>query len=172
MGYVWSLTFPFSRKTNRHPISHQIFLSLTSNQFFTVSEDKLWCTVRALKWYLARTKSLRGEVSQIFISTTKPHGAVSPDTISRWIVKAIQSSNSEWPTTPGGSIHAHDTRAVSTSWAFMKGVPLQDILQAAAWKTPSTFTSCYLRDVMQTHGRVAQASLSSATPSGSTPQQG
>ena len=128
----------------------------------SVQEDKLWCPVRALKWYLARTKPLRGSTSQLFVSTNRPHAAVSRDTVSRWIVRAIHSANPNWlPDTP---VHAHETRAVATSWAFFKGVPLPDILRAAAWKTPSTFVSCYLRDVLQAEGRVGRSVLTAAAP--------
>ena len=127
--------------------------------FSSVPEDKLWCPVRALKWYLARTKTLRNTISQLFMATTPPQRSVSRDTISRWIVRAIQLAVPNWTSSAESTPHAHDTRAVATSWAFFKGVPLQDILQAAAWKSPSTFVSCYLQDVLQT-GRMA---LSTAT---------
>ena len=137
--------------------------------FSSVPQDKLWCPVRALKWYLAQTKPLRGDTTQLFISTNKPHKAVSADSISRWIVTAIQASIKDWPKVPDIRVNAHDTRAMTTSWAYFKGVPIQDILQAAAWKTPSTFTSCYLRDVLQAEGRTGRTALSiGASKEGST----
>jgi hypothetical protein len=54
------------------------------------------------------------------------------------------------------SITAHDVRAVSASWVFFRGVPMEDICKVVCWKTLSTFTSCYLPDILQrdsAHGR-------------------
>ena len=63
----------------------QIFLpSLSAHS--SVMQDKLWCPVRALKWYMDRSSSLRTS-PDLFISTVAPHSRVSPKTISRWIVK-------------------------------------------------------------------------------------
>ena len=57
--------------------------------FSSVEEDKVWCPVRALKWYLSRTKSLRSS-SDLFVTTTAPHRAASKDTVSRWLVECIK----------------------------------------------------------------------------------
>ena len=46
---------------------------LTKNQsesFSAVADDKLWCPVRALKWYISHTASLRAGHKQLFITTT------------------------------------------------------------------------------------------------------
>ena len=83
----------------------------------------------------------------------------APDSVSRWIVKAIQSSTPNWPTSTGIVAHANDTRAAITSWAYFKWVPLMDILQADAWKIPSTFLACYLRGVLQSEGPAAAPTL-------------
>ena len=61
------------------------------------TDDKFWCPVRTLKWYLARTKELRGATYQLFINTVRPHHAVSRDTIARWIVSAIKFASVNWP---------------------------------------------------------------------------
>ena len=45
--------------------------------------------------------------------------------------------------------HGHDLRGVSASWAKFHNARLSDILEAAAWKSQSTFTSCYMKDVFQ-----------------------
>ena len=57
----------------------EIFLpSLASHS--SVEEDKVWCPVRSLRWYLDRTKSLRSS-SDLFVTTTAPHRAASKDTV-------------------------------------------------------------------------------------------
>ena len=48
----------------------------------SVTGDKLWCPVRALKWYLDRTKTLRNSTC-LFIAMQAPHQAASAVTISR-----------------------------------------------------------------------------------------
>ena len=123
----------------------------------SVSEDKLWCPVRALKWYLHRTKDIRTS-DNLFVSINSPHGAVSPDTISRWIVQAIKAGG--MPTILTQKVRAHDTRGMASSWALFQGVPLADILKAAYWHNPNTFTSCYLSDVLSNEAAFASAVLS------------
>ena len=145
-----------------------IFIPEIASILSSVRSDKLWCPIRSLKWYLERTKPLRGTCDQLFISTTPPHGPASKDTIKRWIVSAIKSANPDWLSDKDigsqGPIRAHDVRAVSTSWAFFRGISFAEISQAACWKGPSTFTTCYLRDVLQNEGAFGRAVLSASQP--------
>ncbi|XP_071846033.1 uncharacterized protein [Apostichopus japonicus] len=113
-------------------------LSLASD----TAEAKLWCLVRALKWYLHRTKDLRFSQA-LFILPTSPHSAASKETISRWLVQAIRlHAETDQP------IRAHDIRGLAASKALFQGVPVDDILRAASWKTPSTFVASYLTDTV------------------------
>lgn len=57
-------------------------------------------------------------------------------------------------------VRAHDTRGIASSWALFQGVPLDDILKAAYWHNPNTFTSCYLSDVISSEAAFASAVLS------------
>ena len=41
-------------------------------------------------------------------------------------------------------VRAHDTRAVSFSWALLFGASLKEIQQAAFCSNPNSFISCYL----------------------------
>ena len=135
--------------------------------FSSVADDKFWCPVRALKWYISRTKTLRAGHSQLFIATTPPHQPASRDTISRWLISAIRraTDTKTMDTGADGPVRAHDVRAASTSWAFFKGISIGDITQAACWKTPNTFTECYLKDVLQAEGRAWRAVLEAASRS-------
>ena len=87
------------------------------------SEDGPWCPVKCLKFYLARTKNLRGGVDQLFITTTKPHKPASKVTLSRWIVALVRRAYFELDR-PAPQTRAHDTRAQSSSWALYSGRPL------------------------------------------------
>ena len=113
--------------------------------FSSISEDRLWCPVRALKWYISRTKDIR-KSTQLFVSSTSPYGPVSSDTISRWIVQGIRAGGTK--AISSGSVKAHDTRGVAASWALFQGVALEEILQAAYWASPNTFIAHYLKDVI------------------------
>lgn len=119
----------------------------------SVREDRLVCPVRALKWYIHKTKALRSS-DALFILPRAPFSAASKDTISKWIVRTIQphASSSE-------TVRAHDLRGQASSVAWFEGIPLPDIMLAASWKTPSTFVSCYLKDVISQKGSFASSVL-------------
>ncbi|WP_411016617.1 hypothetical protein, partial [Salmonella sp. s51944] len=119
--------------------------------FSSVPDDRLRCPVRALKWYLDRTKDLRTS-DQLFILTREPFGPASKSTISRWIVETISPSAS-------GPVWAHQVRGQAASRALFAGVELQDIIKAAAWKTPSTFVKCYLSDTLAAETAFGRAAL-------------
>ena len=152
MELIWILKIQFFAKNQSLDFSPpDIFVpSLTS--FSSIAEDKWWCPVRALKYYIARTEPLRGDIKQLFIMTIQPHHQASVTTIARWLSEAIQCPSAH----QGSKSQAHETRSVSTSWAHMLGVPISEIMKAACWKNPSTFTSCYLKDVLQTEGRMGR----------------
>ena len=78
----------FAKNQTASSGSVEIFLpSLASHS--SVEEDKVWCPVRSLRWYLDRTKSLRSS-SDLFVTTTAPHRAASKDTVSRWLMDCIK----------------------------------------------------------------------------------
>ena len=122
----------------------------------SIAEDKLWCPVRALKWYMSRTRHLRS--SQLFIATIVPHNAVSHDTISRWLVEAIKLTGDKGLCP--GPVRAHDTRGISASWALFNGASLDQIQQAAYWANSNSFITCYLKDVIAHEAGFATSSLS------------
>ena len=130
----------------------EIFLP-TIDSVSTIREDKRWCPVRALKWYVDKTKHLRTS-DRLFILPGRPFTPAAKDTISRWIVDLIRPHS-----LPGESVRAHDVRSHATSRARFRGIPLGDIIRAAAWKTPSTFASVYLTDTLSAEGNFSRAAL-------------
>ncbi|XP_063955551.1 uncharacterized protein LOC135154172 [Lytechinus pictus] len=141
--------------------SIEFFLAPLSD-LSSVTEDKVWCPVRALKWYLDRTKTLRNS-DQLFVTSCEPFAAASRDTISRWIVEAIKSAGDDAllsDTRP----RAHDTRSIATSWALFNGVALDDILRAAFWRSSNSFTSFYLKDIPSGEALYASSALRAAAP--------
>ena len=100
--------------------------------------DKVWCLVRALKWYLDRTKEKRSS-TYLFVSSIEPFKAISKASISRWLVECISMAGPE--ALVSGRFRDHDTMSVSSSWALFKGAYLKDIQQAVYWSSPNTFIS-------------------------------
>ena len=117
----------------------EIFLPAIST-LSSVVEDKVWCHVRALKWYVDRTKSIRAS-SSLFVASIAPHKEVATSTLARWLVECIKMAGTEAFLTD--RVRAHDTRAVSSSWALFNGASLKEIQQAAFWSNPNSFISCY-----------------------------
>ena len=139
--------------------SVEIFLPSLAT-FSSVPEDKLWCPVRALKWYLKRTCELRSS-SDLFVTTTAPHRAASKDTISRWLVECIKLSGED--SLRVGPVRAHDTRSLSIPPGLSSMELLwsknQQIFKAAFWSNSNTFIACYLKDVIAHEASFASASL-------------
>ncbi|XP_071484026.1 uncharacterized protein [Diadema antillarum] len=129
----------------------------------SIAEDKVWCPVRALKYYWARTKDRRSG-DQLFVVTKEPFSAASKDTISKWIVAAIKAAGPE-ALSPGVAPRAHDTRGISASWALFAGVSVEEIQKAAYWRSPNSFISFYLRDVPAAVPSFSRAALLSAAKS-------
>ena len=131
----------------------EIFLPSLSS-FSSVSEDKVWCPVRALRWYLDKMKHKRTS-SSLFVTTIEPFRSASKTTIARWIVEYIKSAGSD--ALLSDRVRAHDTRSVSSSWALFIGASLQEIQAAAFWSNPNSFISCYLKDVLRGEASFATA---------------
>lgn len=99
------------------------------------------CVVRALKAYEVATVDIRPQsVRQLFITLTKPHGAVSTPTIERWVSWVMQEAGIVTP-----HFRAHSVRGAMASKAFSLGVRLEDILNAADWSPDSTFKRFYFK---------------------------
>ena len=90
----------------------------------------------------------------LFISVRKPHHAVKPATIGHWLKKTM-----EWAGIDTAIFSAHSTRGAATSKAKAAGVSIPDILKAADWSTPSTFSRFYHRPVPLTGLKFGQGVL-------------
>lgn len=129
--------------------------------FFSIREDDLLCPVRALKTYIKMTKHLRAGSNKLFIYYKKnQHNPASKDSISKWIVNTIKIAYTDKSLE---GVRAHDVRSFSSSWALFQGIPIQDIMEAASWKSENTFTSFYMRDMCRkaSFGRAVMAAAHS-----------
>ena len=93
--------------------------------------------------YLRRTEPLRGNSSQLLISTIKPHGPISNDTVSRWLKTVLFEAGVDTELFTG-----HSTRAAKTSKDFFDGMPIQDIIRQAGWSNNRTFEKFYQKVII------------------------
>ncbi|KAI2659312.1 tRNA-5-methyluridine(54) 2-sulfurtransferase [Labeo rohita] len=98
------------------------------------------CPVRALDTYVHRAARWR-KSDQLFVcyGPAKRGFPATKQTLSRWIVDAISTAYESSGLPPPLGVKAHSTRSVSASKAFLEGVSIQDICNAAGWSTPLTF---------------------------------
>ena len=128
----------------------------------SIGNRRFSCPVRSLKWYLSKTQSIRGDISHLFVTSTKPYKPAAKATISGWVVEAIVKSKAVLgPNKP----NAHSTRAMASTQAFSRGLSIQDITNTVSWKTQHVFISTYLKDVppQSTHTSFAASVLTSST---------
>ena len=113
--------------------------------------DRLLCPVRAMRFYLHKTNSLRTkEKKALFISHSKhKKGDITSNTISAWIKNVIKLAykNAQDEDLSLAKVKAHEVRALAASVAWSHNLALKDINRACYWRGHSTFTNFYLRDI-------------------------
>ena len=129
------------------PVTIPALTTIVDRQF---KEDRTLCPVRALRFYLDRTKDLRGSRSLLFISFKKGHTSdIRPATFSSWLKQTILLcyKQADQQALDLVQVKAHDIRAFAASKAFYGGVSVDQIMQACHWKAHNTFTNFYLKDL-------------------------
>lgn len=112
-------------------------------KFEAYPPDRRLCIYFVIKEYLKRTELLRPEnENKLLISYTRPHKAVSKDTIARWVKVVMARSGIDIK-----QYGPHTIRAAATSKAYEKGVPLQTILETAGWTNTGTFQKFYNKSI-------------------------
>ena len=130
------------------PVTIPALTTIVDRQF---KEDRTLCPVRALRFYLDRTKDLRGSRSLLFISFKKGHTSdIRPATLSSWLKQTIPLcyKQADQQALDLVLVKAHDIRAFAASKAFYGGVSVDQIMQACHWKAHNTFTNFYLKTLL------------------------
>lgn len=88
------------------------------------------------------------------------HNPASKDSIPKWIVNTIKIAYTDKSLE---GVRAHNVRSFSSSWPLFQGTPIEDIMEAASWKSENTFTSFYMRDMCRnaSFGRAVMAAAHS-----------
>ena len=124
-----------------------VLTTIVDRQF---KEDRTLCPVRALKYYLYRTKDIRGSRSLLFISFKKGHTSdIRSATLSSWLKQTILFcyKQADQQALDLVQVKAHDIRAFAASKAFYGGVSVNQIMQACHWKAHNTYLNFYLKDL-------------------------
>jgi hypothetical protein len=146
-----------AKNESQNYMAKRIYLPKMST-FSSVKGDRLLCPRRALSYYLTKTKKLR----KLFITYKEGcHRAASHDAISKWIVRTISICYQCSKESDFSLARTHDTRSLSTSLALFNGLSMEEIMEAASWKSESTFTAHYLTIMSEERGRFARMVLSS-----------
>lgn len=102
------------------------------------------CIASTLKSYINVTKSLRGDIDTLLLTTKKPYKAASSQTISRWIRSYLVTCGIS------KEFKAHSTRHAVTSAALKKGINLNIIKSTAGWsKDSQVFVRFYNRPIQE-----------------------
>ena len=117
---------------------------LPGKMFFPELDNKpILCPVKCLQDYLVRTSKLKTDNSIIIRSFIKPHKAVLPRTISKWLTSLIFQAGGFNPKDMAGRNMGHSTRSVSSSKAMNAGMTTLEVLEAAEWKSENVFSKFY-----------------------------
>ncbi len=155
MGYVpKSLSTPFKIQT--------VSLSALSSESAASSEADAQtsvCPVRALRIYIDRSASFR-QSNQLFVcyGGCARGRAVSKQRLSHWIVDAITAAYTNQGLECPLHIRGHSTRAMASSWAWSRGMSIQDICVASGWSSENTFARFYRLDVQSFASQVLSVS--------------
>ena len=85
---------------------------------------------------------MRKTVTQILISYVKPYGAISTNTVSRWIKTVLTSSGIDTTI-----FKAHSTRAATVS-KVSSILPIDVILKHVGWSSDCVFQKYYNKPVI------------------------
>ncbi|MEO1301489.1 MAG: hypothetical protein AAFU83_04625, partial [Bacteroidota bacterium] len=148
------LSFVAKNETRAHPIDRVFSIKGLAPLVSPRDRDILNCPVRALKEYVSRVLHLRDGHQHLFCSVSKPSRPISKNAISFFIRDLVRRAHEGVPSDclPLFKVRAHDVRAVATSFAFLRNVPLQSIIDTVNWKTNSVFASHYLKDLAFQYG--------------------
>lgn len=120
-------------------------------------ERKDICAARAVLEYIKRTKNIRGDHSDLFISTVKPHKPVTAQTLSHWVKSILKKAGVDTST-----FSAYSTKHATVSRAISKGVSIDTIKRVAGWSEKSkTFAQFYNRPIENRNETFALSVLSS-----------
>jgi len=133
--------------------------SLSRTLSHDLETDRKACPVRCLRAYIKRTQHMRKGKKLLLISYQEGKKTdICKNTISSWVKQLLRciylKANEDVSVLVGRT--THDIRAWAASFAFHENVSLEEILKACSWKSHTTFTDFYLRDISQVRDQVLE----------------
>lgn len=120
-----------------------------------LKQDKEVCVATILLQYLEKTEELRGSGKNLFISTVKPHGPASAQTLGHWVKSLLVKAGVDV-----NVFTAYSTKHAAVSKAFTNGVDINTIRRTAGWSsTSSTFARFYNREIQDSDDTFARSIL-------------
>ena len=110
-----------------------------------LSEDLLFCPVRAIKLYLNKTSNIVNSPGILFVSPRNPSKPISKNSISFFIREVISKAGASL--NDDVSLRAHSVRGVSSSAAFLKNCSISKLFKATSWSSKSIFSLFCLQDI-------------------------
>lgn len=144
----------FQAKTERedNPLPRSFIIKSLNDFVGNLNEELVLCPVRALRIYLDRTKDIVNRPRSLFVSPKTSSRPLSKNALSFFLRKVISSApGSGVDRGPSVRPRAHSIRGVATSVNFLKNFSVVKVMEAATWRSPSVFTSFYLKDVQFSH---------------------
>ena len=132
------------------PPAHKTSFLPNSYDALKYNRKKMFCPVRALRLYLARTEHKRKGKKSLFISLQPNHRSdITKQSVANWIRRTIKLCYALAGDNPDnlGRASVHEIRALTASIKFERNLSINSILKSCVWKNGNTFTKFYLRDV-------------------------
>ena len=146
MSLSYSPTFVAKTESSSNPIPRAFTLQSLRDFVGNMTQECLLCPVRALSYYLDRTRNVHPRPKTLFVSPRNNLRSMSNNAISYFLRETISGAGAVG-VDRGRTPRAHSIRGVSTYVAFHRNWFVKQVLEAATWKCNSVFVSFYLKDV-------------------------
>jgi hypothetical protein len=127
----------------------QFFLTLTVKKLLSSECDGLLCPVRALRLYDARVVWPVGNDRLLFWHKEGWKTPIHPNTVSSYLKSCIQLAYELSGQDLPSGVKAHSVRSMSVSWASLRNVGTQAILDSCYWKAENTFLKSCSKDLTE-----------------------
>ena len=149
-GAVVSLLLNFRAKNdNKVRRLNRNFLVKSLSQLMGREQERQLCPVRALRYYLDRTRNLRGNIKNLFLAPKNTARPASKNGLAYYLKTTVVEAHKEASeeTLRVCKVRSQEVRAVSTSLAFTHNLSIDSVIEAAQWRSNSVFASHYLKEV-------------------------
>ena len=107
-------------------------------------EQKSIDPVHYIVTYIERTKKMRGDIPQLFITSKGPVKPIARNTAKRWVREVMSQSGINTDEFGPGSV-----RGASSSKGSSSGASLEEILGAGGWSSASVWQKNYNRPILE-----------------------